>query len=865
MHSITNTSFDAEISDEASQTDTKNDEDCLPTTKAANEVEDDRGFNTTNENTCSSKNSKSQSDEDVDNDDSVSSNIRNSDESRENSEVKSDSGTQTESTDDPDAEECSGESEVSEMSLCPICDTVLSSQHDFTLHIRSHNNDGEDLPAEVLKTFTCKFCHKALSSSSLLDRHVLVVHPRERPFKCLICGDGFTTNGNMHRHMRTHNSEVSKSEKTNKYEIVGSTSSGDSFNNKSTVNLPQSGNNIDMKRRVGNHTPSQTKTKSSGSTALSFQSPNGNKRKLPELIPSDATGTDDCASKRRIKAFQNSHPDTLECSSQQSVHCPVCNREDFISLNILETHLEEIHPEYQIRCHDCDQTFKNTRALNLHRHMAQHATSVDFSCKKFPHIDVAISEEKLHKQSSVIKYQCNKCGYAFPSAPAINIHHGQCNENQGGHICNSDTPTDLSNNRRTSVKERSLESEEKLEEHKCEDFFIALGLQKKSVPSSPSYSFQHNHPRREDVYSSTLNVERNEIGEGNRESGKDITDIQSIISVASAGGLIQDLSKSPPQDNAMTAVCGVRCDSVADEEEQQDCFAAEFRHMKLKGEFPCRLCTAVFPNLRALKGHNRSHITGSVGIFRCNMCPYTNSAKTSLVRHMRSHNGDRPYDCALCNYAFTTKANRERHVRNRHFKLSKRNVKKSIICHPPQDKTNNPDLQAKLQAQGDVERSSVFNNQHSSSLKDVNTLECSLGYRHSLDERKSNCSLDNKLMTVKYEHEDEDTDEENKLVIDEEKDIEEEATDRRQSREETRDKFSDGNSREGAISSAKDVDLASVLRLVDNATTHTQAFQRYFRDARDGEVALAGSGEDEEDLFTGSNNEGNNLGSNENT
>jgi hypothetical protein len=111
---------------------------------------------------------------------------------------------------------------------------------------------------------------------------------------------------------------------------------------------------------------------------------------------------------------------------------------------------------------------------------------------------------------------------------------------------------------------------------------------------------------------------------------------------------------------------------------------------------------------------------------------------------------------------------------------------------------------------------------------------------------------------------DEDNDEENDLVIDEEKDIEEEATDRKQSKEETKDTFSDGNSRTGAIGSAKDVDLASVSRLLDNATTHTQAFQRYFRGTQDGEDALEGSEEDEEGLFTGSNSEGNNSGSDEN-
>lgn len=36
--------------------------------------------------------------------------------------------------------------------------------------------------------------------------------------------------------------------------------------------------------------------------------------------------------------------------------------------------------------------------------------------------------------------------------------------------------------------------------------------------------------------------------------------------------------------------------------EEDDPFSAVLREMKIKGEFPCRLCQAVFPNLRALKG-----------------------------------------------------------------------------------------------------------------------------------------------------------------------------------------------------------------------------------------------------------------------
>lgn len=51
----------------------------------------------------------------------------------------------------------------------------------------------------------------------------------------------------------------------------------------------------------------------------------------------------------------------------------------------------------------------------------------------------------------------------------------------------------------------------------------------------------------------------------------------------------------------------------------------------------------------------------------------------------RTHNGDRPYECALCNYAFTTKANCERHLRNRHAKATRDEIKRAIIYHPSED------------------------------------------------------------------------------------------------------------------------------------------------------------------------------------
>jgi len=111
------------------------------------------------------------------------------------------------------------------------------------------------------------------------------------------------------------------------------------------------------------------------------------------------------------------------------------------------------------------------------------------------------------------------------------------------------------------------------------------------------------------------------------------------------------------------------------------------KEMKLKGEFPCRLCPAVFPNLRALKGHNKEHLL--VAPFECNVgtCTYTTGDKSALLQHMRGHTGQKPFECKICNFGFTTKANCERHVRNKHNKNSKEDVRDHIIIHEGDDES----------------------------------------------------------------------------------------------------------------------------------------------------------------------------------
>lgn len=354
-------------------------------------------------------------------------------------------------------------------------------------------------------------------------------------------------------------------------------------------------------------------------------------------------------SKRKILSYSKPE-DEIRCKrnrseeqDSESPRCYVC-RVRCVNDAYLDEHIKKHHP----RCKNCKRVFSDDCELQKHQYSCrkdagesirgfQDLTFIDFSTGKFPTIARSMCEEKLHRPPSreIAKYQCYKCNHAFPCQSALDAHERDC-----GLPVQRHPDEELSN---------------------TTEFFDGLHLQNKAALAEA-------------------------------KEGKDLADIPSIISVTS-GSIFHNLARS---DTSTPDICqkkngqnaGSTCSSGTPssdhhEEEMQDDFAHEFRKMKLKGEFPCKLCTMIFPNLRALKGHNRAHMNvGPNEPYPCNMCPYSSTDKQTLIKHLRSHNGDRPFECKECHFAFTTKANCERHVRNRHNKTDKREIQSLIHNHP---------------------------------------------------------------------------------------------------------------------------------------------------------------------------------------
>jgi len=352
----------------------------------------------------------------------------------------------------------------------------------------------------------------------------------------------------------------------------------------------------------------------------------------------------------------------------------------------------------------------------------------DFSSKKFPSIAQSFCEHNLRKSASPYhEYECVKCNRGFPSGSSLNLHESSVHSPTMCPLCRVDlgSPDSLikhmlqhrleglglrgdavsslfgANNPFTTSNANDKEGfMAMLQLHTRELQSLDMDKDRKGDNNSLSFDdptyFVHAKP------SPKINDKKTESEFDAIKTG-DLADIQSIISLTKSGNHLKQMSAPSPStsededDNESVDVVAndklKRNESASSNDGQDGSNTEEERSMangSSKGsssgsiagnnnnELACKVCGVEFKNSSALKKHSRGHMQGGGHNYSCHLCTYTSLDKSTLVRHLRTHNGERPFQCVICKYAFTTKANCERHVRKRHKKFSKTEIKASM-------------------------------------------------------------------------------------------------------------------------------------------------------------------------------------------
>lgn len=606
--------------------------------------------------------------------------------------------------------------------MCPVCDTKLDSQHSFTVHIRQHN------PTD--HSHTCSICGKTLSSASSLDRHMLI-HSGERPFKCRICNMAFTTNGNMHRHMRTHgngnesndvhdgNNNKCKSKKRKTIDPQTTTKES------KTIQIQHSSNKIP--RHSDDDTGSRTNTPTNGYKDEQQQQQQQKQQQshLCQVCNSSF------ASKADLHSHMDKHPsDPIKCHDCGIIlanYALFTQHPCIVKFynGITKFGLAPQPPPpgfYDLNFADFTASKFSLIAKSFCEHNLRKPSSVyhDFECSKCQRAFPCGSALSLHQSIHNGDTYCGLCRSDFGTSALLLAH-------QIKHRNDAPIPLALSQNGDNTNRSAFKETPDK------EGFLAMLNLQNKnSIPSdeeklnrnehvfeNPSYYV--NAKRGPKIIAPTApNIQTRINGLSDTEFSKhDLADIQSIISVtSSATPLISNIRSSPtaaspaspvqpcntakpdspvPADSPTTTssphtpIPCTKSPNIEKKNEDED-NKTKFSEDNLIDEsqeaqkdndnnngsplatLKCNLCNLVFKSANALKRHNRGHVQGGHP-YACHLCLYTSLDKSTLIRHLRTHNGERPFQCKICKYAFTTKANCERHVKKRHKKANTQEIR----------------------------------------------------------------------------------------------------------------------------------------------------------------------------------------------
>ncbi|XP_057689673.1 zinc finger protein 1035 [Corythoichthys intestinalis] len=441
-----------------------------------------------------------------------------------------------------------------------------------------------ELVGDVSESFICPVCDLSFENKAGLKGHSRV-HSKETPYKCKTCEKGFWNKNLFRNHNRKCRNGYYKAKNTAKIPV----------NTHLNLTLP---NSVLVFRDESEMDTGVLQKTFSCKEDLKTSPQNPVNDQMPSSI-----------NKEKVTQYQ--------CSE-----CDLSFTDGLMLISHLEEHGREEQAIQRSTCTKCRRVFASY--AEMEKHMKSHGLSKKFSCSVCPKAFYEASELETHKSyhDSNRPFACDLCGHRFWSRRSLGNHYSK-DHPETAYSCRFCEKTYASKN---SLKRHCKASHPK----ELKNSESQLELEQKSIVASES---DHDESSSSDDSDSAPYFPCHVCGK-TFPTSENLEDHQKC-----------HLGVKPHE----CAECG-KCFFQAAQLEQH-----KRMHMS---ELQCQVCGRGFVSLFALRKHKHTH--GKSRPYRCSKCQLSFSGASQLAEHMSNHREDN-FPCDICSQVFPSKISRAEH------------------------------------------------------------------------------------------------------------------------------------------------------------------------------------------------------------